>query len=158
MAGPGFADHYRDDAPRLAVFAMALGADHDRAAQLAHESLIVLWRRWDGPARMRPDVCSRDPRSRRRRAGTRPMRPPAHCILDGDEHHAFLGALAALPDRQWAVLAATFDDLTPDAVAQVLDIGRGQRRPDQDAGPQRVAGGSSGARSARPAYEAWSPP
>ena len=41
-----FGELYRTDAPRLAVFAMALGAARDRAAALAHESLTILWGRW----------------------------------------------------------------------------------------------------------------
>ncbi len=41
-----FGELYRTDAPRLAVFAMALGAAGDRAAALAHETMITLWRRW----------------------------------------------------------------------------------------------------------------
>src|SRR5690349_15662098 len=41
-----FGELYRADAPRLAVFAMALGAARDRATLLAHESLVALWRRW----------------------------------------------------------------------------------------------------------------
>ena len=42
-----FGELYRGEAPRLAVFAMTLGADRDRAADLAQESLAALWRRWD---------------------------------------------------------------------------------------------------------------
>src|SRR4029079_19694559 len=41
-----FGELYRADAPRLAVFAMALGAARDRAALLSHESFVALWRRW----------------------------------------------------------------------------------------------------------------
>jgi RNA polymerase sigma-70 factor, ECF subfamily len=148
-----FADHYRDDAPRLAVFAMALGADHDRAAQLAHESLVVLWRRWDELS----DAPGTNVREIAGRAGTRPHTADAPAgplqFSIGDEHDAVLGALAALPDRQWAVLAATFDDLTPDAVAQVLDIDADSVGRTGDAARsalQELLGGQE----ARPAYEA----
>jgi len=41
-----FGEFYRADAPRLAAFAMALGAAGDRAAALAHETMVTLWRRW----------------------------------------------------------------------------------------------------------------
>src|SRR6185312_5969644 len=48
VAGWGeFGDLYRGEAPRLAVFAITLGADPERAADLAQESLVALWRRWD---------------------------------------------------------------------------------------------------------------
>ena len=51
-----FGELYRADAPRLAVFAMALGAARDRAAALAHESLAMLWRPLGGSARCAPDL------------------------------------------------------------------------------------------------------
>ena len=41
-----FGELYRADAPRLAVFAMALGAAGDRAAAWRTRAMVTLWRRW----------------------------------------------------------------------------------------------------------------
>jgi RNA polymerase sigma-70 factor, ECF subfamily len=149
-----FGDHYRGEAPRLAVFAMALGADRERAVQLAQESLVALWQRWDELA-ARPRTFVRTVTVR---AGAEPQNGEVSStgplrIPTTDGHDAVLVGLARLPPGQRQVLVATFDDLSPDDVAQVLDIGAESVRPTADAARSALEGLLDG-QEAQPAYEA----
>jgi RNA polymerase sigma-70 factor (ECF subfamily) len=120
-----FGGLYRDEAPRLMVFGMSLGLDRDRAADVAHESLVALWRRWEDV----PGAPRTFARVLAVRAGERGHADDTAQASDGclrvavaARHEAFLTGLADLPARQRQVLVATFDDLTPEDVAQVLQI------------------------------------
>jgi RNA polymerase sigma-70 factor (ECF subfamily) len=151
-----FGDLYRGDAPRLAVFALALGVDRERAGALAQESLVTLWRRWDELSG-RPRTYARTLAVRAGLRGTGdgdtavgpgPLRFPAV-----DEHDAVLAGLAQLPSRQRQVLAATFDDLPPEDVALVLQIAADVVVPTADAARTALEDLLDG-RAAQPAYEA----
>ena len=149
-----FGDLYRGQAPRLAVFAMALGADRDRAADLAQESLSALWRRWDdvpGAPRTFAHVltvrAARDADDAAEEAGG-----PLRFSLT-DRHDAVLAGLAGLDAAERTTLAATFDELPPEDVAQVLQMRVDAVGPAVDAGRaglERLLDG----RPARTAYEA----
>jgi RNA polymerase sigma-70 factor (ECF subfamily) len=156
VAGWGeFGDLYRGEAPRLAVFAMALGADPDRAADLAQESLAALWRRWDdvpGAARTFARILA--VRAARRSS---PEDPPES---DGPlrfatvpQHDAVLIGLAQLSPRERQVLVATFDDLPPEDVAQVLQMPVDQVAPTADAARTALTSRLDG-QPVQPAYEA----
>jgi RNA polymerase sigma-70 factor, ECF subfamily len=120
-----FGGLYRDEAPRLMVFALALGLDRERAADVAHESLAALWRRWDDVPGA-PRTFARVLAVRAGERGSADDAPPASdgCLrVDvADRHEAFLTELGELPARERQVLVATFDDLAPEDVAQVLQI------------------------------------
>ena len=120
-----FGDLYRDEAPRLMVFALALGVDHDRAADVVQESLTALWRRWDDV----PGAPRTFARVLAVRVGERGGPDEAATASDGclrvdiaTRHETFLAELAELPSRERQVLVETFDDLPPEDVAQVLQI------------------------------------
>jgi RNA polymerase sigma-70 factor (ECF subfamily) len=116
-----FGDHYRADAPRLAVFAMALGADRDRAAQLTQGGMAALWRSWpelqDPPATFVRTIVIRALARPHEADAAGPLRIP---VTEG--HDSVLLALARLPPQQRQVLTATFDGLPPDDVARVLQL------------------------------------
>lgn len=149
-----FGDLYRGEAPRLAVFAMMLGADRDRAADLAQESLVALWRRWDDvPGTPRTFAHLLTVRAARGATGDDdpaggPLRFPV-----ASEHEAVLTGLAQLPDAERQTLAATFDELPPEDVAQVLNMRVDAVGPTADAGCATLERLLDG-RPAQPAYEA----
>jgi RNA polymerase sigma-70 factor (ECF subfamily) len=147
-----FGELYRADVPRLAVFAMALGAAGDRAAALAHESLATLWRRWaDLPGA--PRTYARLLVVRAVRRSREPASAPAPLrFAEPTSHHAVLAGLAGLPDRQGHVLAATFDDLPPEEIALVLQIAVDDVRTAADAGALALRGHLDG-REVREAYD-----
>src|SRR5215218_10360671 len=93
-----FGELYRSDAPRLAVFAMALGASGDRAAALAHETMVTLWRRWaDLPGAPRTYarlLVVRAVRRSRRAADA----PAALHIAEPTRRDAVLDGLVRLPN------------------------------------------------------------
>jgi len=129
-----FGELYRTDAPRLAVFAMALGAARDRAAPLAHESLVALWRRWtDLPGAPRTYARLLVVRAVRRTRSDAAA-PVAPRSSEPTPHDAILAGLAELPDRQGHVLAATLDDLPAEDIALLLQIGVDDVRTAADAG------------------------
>jgi RNA polymerase sigma-70 factor, ECF subfamily len=147
-----FGELYRSDAPRLAVFAMALGAARDRAAALAHESLTVLWGRWaDLPGAPRTYarllVVRAVRRSRGDSAAAVPLRLPEPTL-----HEEVLTGLAQLPDRQGHVLAAALDDLPPEEIALLLQIGVDDVRTAADAGALALRGHLDG-REVQEAYD-----
>jgi RNA polymerase sigma-70 factor (ECF subfamily) len=148
-----FGDLYRGEAPRLAVFAMTLGADRDRAADLAQESLVALWRRWDDV----PGAPRTFARILALRADRQPVDDPAP---DGPlrfplapRHDAVLAGLAQLPARERQTLAATFDDLPPEDVAQVLRMRVDAVVPTADAAREQLERLLDG-EQAQPAYDA----
>jgi RNA polymerase sigma-70 factor (ECF subfamily) len=149
-----FGDLYRGEAPRLAVFAMTLGADRDRAADLAQESLVALWRRWDDV----PGAPRTFARILALRADRKPVDdPPA---ADGPlrfplapRHDAVLAGLAQLSPRERQTLAATFDDLPPEDVAQVLRMRVDAVGPTADAAREQLERLLDG-EQAQPAYDA----
>jgi RNA polymerase sigma-70 factor (ECF subfamily) len=148
-----FGDLYRGEAPRLAVFAMTLGADRDRAADLAQESLVALWRRWDDV----PGAPRTFARILTLRADRQPVDDPAP---DGPlrfplapRHDAVLAGLAQLPARERQTLAATFDDLPPEDVAQVLRMRVDAVGPTADAAREQLERLLDG-EQAQPAYDA----
>jgi RNA polymerase sigma-70 factor, ECF subfamily len=150
-----FGDLYRGEAPRLAVFAMALGAERQRAAEVAHASLLALWRRWDDVpgaprtfARVLAVRVNRQPRLEGAPAAAGPLRFPT-----SPQHDAVLDGLTRLPARQRQVLIATFDDLPPEDVAQVLHLRVDAVEPTVDAARTALEGLLDG-RPAQPAYEA----
>ena len=150
-----FDDLYRGEAPRLAVFAMTLGADPDRAADLAQEGLVALWRRWhDVPGAPRTFARVLTMRADRRSAAgavsaqAGPLRFPL-----APRHDAVLAGLAKLPPRQRQTLAATWDDLPPEDVAQVLRMRVDAVAPTADAAREALEGLLDGQR-AQPAYDA----
>ena len=147
-----FGELYRSDAPRLAVFAMALGAARDRAAALAHESLTILWGRWaDLPGAPRTYarllVVRAVRRSRGDSAAAVPLRLP-----EPTPHEEVLTGLAQLPDRQGHVLAAALDDLPPEEIALLLQIGVDDVRTAADAGALALRGHLDG-REVQEAYD-----
>jgi RNA polymerase sigma-70 factor (ECF subfamily) len=147
-----FGELYRSDAPRLAVFAMALGAARDRAAALAHESLTILWGRWtDLPGAPRTYarllVVRAVRRSRGGSAAAVPLRLP-----ESTPHEEILTGLAQLPDRQGHVLAAALDDLPPEEIALLLQIGVDDVRTAADAGALALRGHLDG-REVQEAYD-----
>ena len=119
-----FAGLYRDEAPRLAVFALTLGAAPERAADLAHRTLAALWRRWDDvPGAPRTFARVLAVRAAERGGAAAPAEGDGGLPADAVARHApFLTELGRLPARQQQVLVATFDDLAPADVAQVLKI------------------------------------
>jgi RNA polymerase sigma-70 factor (ECF subfamily) len=150
-----FGDLYRDEAPRLAVFAMALGASRERAGDVAHASLVALWRRWsDVPgaprtfARVLAVRVNRLPRLNDTSASRGPLRFPS-----APEHVDVLDGLVRLPPRQRQVLAATWDALPPEDVAQVLHMRVDVVEPTADAAREALEGLLDG-RAVQPAYEA----
>jgi RNA polymerase sigma-70 factor, ECF subfamily len=147
-----FGELYRADAPRLAVFAMALGAARDGAAALAHESLTVLWRRWaDLPSAPRTYARLLVVRAvRRSRGGT--VAPAPLRLPEPTPHEAVLAGLAQLPDRQGHVLAATLDDLPTEEIALLLQIGVDDVRTAADAGASALRGHLDG-REVKEAYD-----
>ena len=147
-----FGELYRADAPRLAVFAMAMGAARDRAAALAHESLTILWGRWaDLPGAPRTYarllVVRAVRRSRADAAAPAPLRLP-----EPTPHEDVLTGLAQLPDRQGHVLAAALDDLPPEEIALLLQIGVDDVRTATDAGALALRGHLDG-REVQEAYD-----
>ena len=147
-----FGKLYRAEAPRLAVFAMALGAARDRAAALAHESLTILWGRWaDLPGAPRTYarllVVRAVRRSRGDAAAPAPLRLP-----EPTPHEEVLAGLALLPDRQGHVLAAALDDLPPEEIALLLQIGVDDVRTATDAGALALRGHLDG-REVQQAYD-----
>jgi RNA polymerase sigma-70 factor, ECF subfamily len=147
-----FGDHYRADAPRLAVFAMALGMDRERAAEITQDSMSALWRSWpeldDPPGTFVRTVVIRASTQPHEAPADGPLRIPAT-----DGHDAVLLGLAGLPPQQRQVLVATFDDLPPDDVAQALHLGVDDVRTIADtarSGLNELLDGQA----ARPAYEA----
>ena len=147
-----FGKLYRAEAPRLAVFAMALGAARDRAAALAHESLTILWCRWaDLPCAPRTYarllVVRAVRRSRGDAAAPAPLRLP-----EPTPHEEVLTGLALLPDRQGHVLAAALDDLPPEEIALLLQIGVDDVRTATDAGALALRGHLDG-REVQEAYD-----
>jgi RNA polymerase sigma-70 factor (ECF subfamily) len=155
VAGWGeFGELYRGEAPRLAVFAMTLGADRDRAADLAQESLTALWKRWD-------DVPGA-PRTFAHILTLRADRQPADddAVPGGPlrfplprEHDAVLAGLAQLPLQERQTLAATFDELPPEDVAQVLQMRVDAVAPTADAAREALERLLDG-QQAQPAYDA----
>jgi RNA polymerase sigma-70 factor (ECF subfamily) len=149
-----FGELYRGEAPRLAVFAMTLGADRDRAADLAQESLAALWRRWDDV----PGAPRTFARILTLRADRQPAGEPA--TSDGplrfplaSRHDAVLAGLAQLPPQERQTLSATFDDLPPEDVAQVLRMRVDAVGPTADAARAELERLLDG-QMAQPAYDA----
>src|SRR5215212_9605791 len=155
VAGWGeFGELYRGEAPRLAVFAMTLGADRDRAADLAQESLTALWQRWDdvpGAPRTFAHILTlradRQPADDDAAPGG-PLRFPLP-----REHDAVLAGLAQLPPQERQTLAATFDELPPEDVAQVLQMRVDAVAPTADAAREALERLLDG-QQAQPAYDA----
>ena len=150
-----FGELYRGEAPRLAVFAMTLGADRDRAADLAQESLAALWQRWDDVpgaprtfARILTLRADRDPADHVPAAADGPLRFPL-----APRHDAVLAGLAQLPAQERQTLAATFDDLPPEDVAQVLHMRVDAVGPTADAAREALERLLDG-QQAQPAYDA----
>ena len=169
-----FGELYRGEAPRLAVFAMALGADRDRAADLAQESLAALWRRWDDvPGAPRTFAHILTVRADRNTNGSTEtsVGGSTDAIADRDaaddvpaprgplrfplepRHDAVLAGLAQLPPRQRQALVATFDDLPPEDVAQVLQMRVDAVGPTADAAREALERLLDG-QQAQPAYDA----
>ena len=147
-----FGELYRADVPRLAVFAMALGAARNRAAALAHESLVMLWRGWaDLPGAPRTYahllVVRAVRRSPQNIAVPEPLRLP-----EPAPHDEVLVGLTQLPGRQGHVLAATLDDLPPEDIALLLQIGVDDVRTAADAGALALRGHLDG-REVQEAYD-----
>jgi RNA polymerase sigma-70 factor, ECF subfamily len=120
-----FSDFYRADAARLAVFVVALGVDRDRAVELAHETMVALWRRWGelpGAPRTYARAVAIRRSARPRGADDVVEGPPPRFPALADDTEAVLAGLRRLPSRQRQVLAATLDDLPPEDVAVVLKI------------------------------------
>jgi RNA polymerase sigma-70 factor (ECF subfamily) len=149
-----FGELYRGVAPRLAVFAMTLGADRDRAADLAQESLVALWRRWD-------DVPG-TPRTFAHILTVRADREPVDDATAPDgplrfplapQHDAVLAGLAQLAPQERQTLAATFDELPPEDVAQVLRMRVDAVAPTVDAAREALERLLDG-QQAQPAYDA----
>lgn len=150
-----FAALYRDEAPRLTVFALALGAVRARAAELAHDGLTALWRRWDDvPGAPRTFARVLTVRAvERGDPDTRPAGAPDRADLPGAARHAaFLAALDRLPARQRQVAVAVFDDLAPEDIAQVLRMRVDAVTAAVEAGLTSLDDGLGGA--AQEAYEA----
>jgi RNA polymerase sigma-70 factor, ECF subfamily len=155
VAGWGeFGELYRGEAPRLAVFAMTLGADRDRAADLAQESLTALWRRWDdvpGAPRTFAHILTlradREPADDEAAPGG-PLRFPLP-----REHDAVLAGLAQLSPQERQTLAATSDELPPEDVAQVLQMRVDAVAPTADAAREALERLLDG-QQAQPAYDA----
>jgi RNA polymerase sigma-70 factor (ECF subfamily) len=147
-----FGKLYRADAPRLVVFAMALGAARDRAAALAHESLETLWRRWaDVPGAPRTYARLLVLRAVRRSPQNVPVPEPLR-LPEPTPHEAVLTGLVRLPDQQAHVLAATLDDLPPEDIALLLQIGVDDVRTAADAGALALRGHLDG-REVQEAYD-----
>ena len=147
-----FGELYRTDAPRLAVFAMALGAAGDRAAALAHETMITMWRRWaDLPGAPRTYARLLVVRGMRR-SRTDVVASAALRFPEQTQHGAVLTGLAQLPDGQGHVLAATFDHLPPEDIALVLQIGVDDVQTAADAGAVALRSHLDG-REVQQAYE-----
>lgn len=147
-----FGELYRADVPRLAVFAMALGAARDRAAALAHESLATLWRRWsDLPGAPRTYARLLVVRAVRRSRGE-VVAPEPLRIPEPTPNDAVLTGLAQLPERQGHVLAATLDDLPPEDIALLLQIAVDDVRTAADEAALALRGHLDG-REVRQAYD-----
>jgi RNA polymerase sigma-70 factor (ECF subfamily) len=147
-----FGEFYRADAPRLVVFAMALGAARDRAAALAHQSMETLWRRWaDLPGAPRTYARLLVLRAVRRSPQNVPVPDPLR-LPEPTPHEAVLTGLAQLPDQQGYVLAATLDDLPPEDIALLLQIGVDDVRTAADAGALALQGHLDG-REVQEAYD-----
>jgi RNA polymerase sigma-70 factor (ECF subfamily) len=148
-----FGDHYREDAPRLVAFALAVGADRVRAAEIAQESMLSLWQRW-GALPGSPRLVGRRAavRAGERAGEAGPAAEPLRTSV-AQAHGAVLAGLARLPLAQRRVLVATLDDLPAAEVAHLLEI-----RPETVA-PTAVAARAAlekllGGRAARQAYAA----
>lgn len=147
-----FGELYRTDAPRLAVFAMALGAAGDRAAALAHETLTTVWRRWtDLPGTPRTYAHLLVVRGMRR-ARSEVVAPAALRFPEQTQHGAVLTGLVQLPGRQGHVLAASLDHLPPEDIALVLQIGVDDVQTAVDAGAVALRSHLDG-REVQQAYE-----
>ncbi len=147
-----FGELYRTDAPRLAVFAMALGAAGDRAAGLAHETMITVWRRWaDLPGAPRTYARLLVVRGMRR-SRSEVVAPAALRFPEQTQHGAVLTGLVQLPDGQGHVLAASFDHLPPEDIALVLQIGVDDVQTAVDAGAVALRSHLDG-REVQQAYE-----
>ena len=131
---------------------MALGAAGDRAAALAHETMITVWRRWaDLPGAPRTYARLLVVRGMRR-SRSEVVAPAALRFPEQTQHGAVLTGLVQLPDGQGHVLAASFDHLPPEDIALVLQIGVDDvqtavgRRGGRAAEPPRRARGAAGLR------------
>ncbi len=147
-----FGDHYRADLPRLIAFAMAVGADRERAGDVAQAGMLSLWQRWGALAGA--------PRLFTRRAAVRAGDHPGHATAveplrtpAAEAPDAVLAGLARLPLGQRQVLAATFDGLPAADVARLLEIRPEAVAPTAEAARAALERLLDG-RGARQAYEA----
>jgi len=127
-----FGDCYRKEYPQIVRLAMALVGRRDVAEEIAQESFVALYRRWDSVCRydspagwLRRITTNRCVSTLRRRAvearvlitlGTR-----LRAEVDGPEISEFWSLIRSLPPRQAQVVALTFvDDKSAAEAASIL--------------------------------------
>ncbi len=134
-----FSHFYRAEKPRLITFLMTNGADSHCAGDIAHESLVKTWRRWDSISF--PKTYVRVVATRRwlrvvskpeykelsldeliREDPDQAQVDPPGVIIYNDESQSILRRLRRLPPRQWQVMAWTYDGYQPKEIAEILRI------------------------------------
>jgi RNA polymerase sigma-70 factor (ECF subfamily) len=131
-ATAAFTAFYRAETPGLARFLVWMGARLPDAADLAQETMIDVFNKWqtiEHPRAWTRRVASR--KYLRRLAGTEdlvntvdgsPLLPTRHDLTDWEQHREIRRLLALLPPRQRQVMAWTYDGYEPHQIAAELGI------------------------------------
>lgn len=129
-----FSGFYRGHIRRLVVYLLYQGATAHLAAELAQESMITAWERWDAIDSPRSYVWTVAYRAYIRRAldaevPVSEVPEPSPVLARPQESEEWLqqqeilDVLRALPPRQRQVLALRIDGWTPTEIADLLAIG-----------------------------------
>jgi RNA polymerase sigma-70 factor, ECF subfamily len=141
VATTGFDDLYRREAVSLATLATAMTGSREVGADLAHEALLRAYRDWtvvstlDRPGawvrrvviNLATDVRRRGGREQRA-LGRVQARAGALAVVDSPTvvDDPFWIAVRSLPDRQRAAVVLHYvDDLSIEAIAEVMDVSTG---------------------------------
>jgi RNA polymerase sigma-70 factor (ECF subfamily) len=126
-----FSAFYRKSFSRLVSFLMLQGADLADATDIAQESMIDVYRKWESiskPEAWVRTVASRKyhtsiasiDRSADRLSGRKTVQDMD--IAEREEGHDVLGLLERLPPRQRQVMAWSYDGFTPSEIANELNM------------------------------------
>lgn len=142
--GPlSFPDFYRLHVPGLVAFVMWLGAGAEDAADIAQETMIKAYKRWQGiehPRAWARTVASREYCRRIAECRDESVAQIPHGLLDayladvgeagllGKEQALVLATLRLLPYRQRQVMAWVYDGYTPAEIAKFLGLDPGTVR------------------------------
>jgi RNA polymerase sigma factor (sigma-70 family) len=127
-----FSMFYREHMPKLVAFLMVQGVPASLAADIAQETMIETWRRWEDierPAAYIRVTASRrwwhSARDERREISVQDPPEPTRLISDDyaaevENRHALLQALKQLSARQRETMAWVYDGFRPTEIALIL--------------------------------------